>query len=95
MWILYTFLWPWVHAQSCLCTPPDPAEAQRGPATVLHSLSDWSEGTQGIPHIPRPHREGKQSAAGTGKVALGRERTVAVIQWNQPTCLNGSQNDAL
>lgn len=74
---------------------PDPAEAQRGPATVLHSLSDWSEGTQGIPHIPRPHREGKQSAAGTGKVALGRERTVAVIQWNQPTCLNGSQNDAL
>lgn len=71
MWILYTFLWPWVHAQSCLCTPPDPAEAQRGPATVLHSLSDWSEGTQGIPHIPPSSQRRKAISRGHGEGGSG------------------------
>lgn len=46
MWIVDTFLWQWVHVQSCLCSPYPPT------ATVLQCLSDGNEGTWGIPHIP-------------------------------------------
>lgn len=95
MWILYTFLWPWVHAQSCLCTPPtQPRPSEALPQSCTRYQIGVKVHKEFLTFL-RPHREGKQSAAGTGKVALGRERTVAVIQWNQPTCLNGSQNDAL